>query len=115
MQLATISQPIDTIRYPSLTSHYLSLTCRYSSLLLATLQWPKSPGPPSMCLDPDRDDHMILPFPHSATWPLVHSLMAALPFVVVPFVLPWSLVHIYSPPVVASFPQSIPFPSAPSP
>ena len=23
-----------------------------------------------MCLDPDRGDHVILPFPHLATWPL---------------------------------------------
>jgi len=59
----THSQPTDTIRHSSPTRH------DYSPLF-ATPQWPKSPGPPLACLDPNRDNHVILPFPHSATLPL---------------------------------------------
>ena len=104
-----IRYPLPTNRHHSLSIPYQSLLVPNLSLLVATLQWPKSPGPPPTRPDCDRDDHMILPFVHSATWPLVHSLMATLPFVLVPFVLPWSLVHIYIPP--CSSYQSNQFPS----
>ena len=93
--LATHSQSTNTIRHSS-------PTCRDYSPLFATPQWPKSPGPPSTHLDPDRDNHMILPLPHSATWPLGHPSFVLSPCML-PIVLPWSPVHIYSPPVVSSF------------
>ena len=76
----------------------------YYSLLFATPQWPKSLGPPLTRLDPNRNDHVILPFPHGYY-----------PFVIVPFVLPWYLVHIYSPPVVASSTNQFPSPLLPVP
>ena len=64
---------IPTICYSSLLfathPYYLLLipTICYSSLLFTTPQWPKSLGPPLTHLDPNRNDHVILPFPHSAT------------------------------------------------
>ena len=63
----------------------------------------------SQALSTDHSDHVIITWPlgHLVTWPFPHGHFFLCMFPIVP---PWLPVCIYSPPVVARFPNEFPSP-----